>query len=79
MTAKILDIPTATPSAHDVEGLVSSGELEEYMPSLTPSDGLVSPAENHRVAQRIKEIKRRRREADDAQTSQAKGWWKEVT
>ncbi|GFO44270.1 cst complex subunit stn1-like [Plakobranchus ocellatus] len=55
MTSEILDIPrgpsspTATPSAYDVESLVSSGESEEYIASLSPfpSDGPVSSAENH--------------------------------
>ncbi|GFN84075.1 hypothetical protein PoB_001058100 [Plakobranchus ocellatus] len=77
MAAEILDIPTepysptTTPPAYDVEGPVFSGESEIYMSSLTPSDGSVSSAENHKVAQSIKEIKRHRREAADAQTSQA--------
>ena len=79
MTAEILDLPTgpssptATPSAYNVESPVSSGESEEPVTSLSPSpsDSPVSSVENHRVAERIKEIKRRRREAADAQTSQA--------
>ncbi|XP_076061581.1 uncharacterized protein LOC143037330 [Oratosquilla oratoria] len=40
-------------------------------PTATPSAYNVESPENHRVAERIKEIKRRRREAADAQTSQA--------
>ncbi|GFO29378.1 KRAB-A domain-containing protein 2 [Plakobranchus ocellatus] len=39
--------------------------------SSSPSDGPVSSTENHRVAQHIKEIKRRCHEAADAQTSKA--------
>ncbi|GFN83571.1 hypothetical protein PoB_001007700 [Plakobranchus ocellatus] len=39
--------------------------------SSSPSDGPVSSSENHRVAQHIKEIKRRCHEAADAQTSKA--------
>ncbi|GFN81863.1 hypothetical protein PoB_000836900 [Plakobranchus ocellatus] len=44
MTIEIFDIPTgpcsstATPSANDVEGPVSSGESVEPMASLSPSD-----------------------------------------
>ncbi|GFN94404.1 hypothetical protein PoB_002091000 [Plakobranchus ocellatus] len=77
LTAKICDIPTghssptATPSAYDFESPVSSGESEEHMTSFSPSDGLVSSTENHRVAQHINEIKRCRCEAADAQTSKA--------
>ena len=79
MTADILDLllgpssPKPTPSAYNVESPVSSGESEEHVTSLSssPSDSPVSSVENHRVAERIKEIKRRRREAADAQTSQA--------
>ncbi|XP_068232019.1 uncharacterized protein [Palaemon carinicauda] len=55
-TAEILDLPTG-PS------------LPTATP--TPSDSPVSSVENHRVAERIKEIKRLRREAADTQTSQA--------
>ncbi|XP_076036970.1 uncharacterized protein LOC143022572 [Oratosquilla oratoria] len=40
-------------------------------PTATPSAYNVESPENYRVAERIKEIKRRRREAADAQTSQA--------
>ncbi|KAK7109730.1 hypothetical protein V1264_013720 [Littorina saxatilis] len=79
MTAEIVELPTgpssptATPSAYDVDSPVSSGQSEEHVASLSPSpsDSPVSSAENHRVAERIKEINRRRREAADAQTSQA--------
>ncbi|GFO26114.1 hypothetical protein PoB_005261900 [Plakobranchus ocellatus] len=39
--------------------------------SPSPSDNPVSSTENHRVAQPIKEIKRRCHEAADAQTSKA--------
>ncbi|GFN95713.1 hypothetical protein PoB_002221900 [Plakobranchus ocellatus] len=79
MTAEILDIPTglSSPTAitfvYDVQNPVSSRELEEHMASLStsPSDSPVSSAENHRVAQCIKEIKRRHHKAADVQTSQA--------
>ncbi|GFO04154.1 hypothetical protein PoB_003065900 [Plakobranchus ocellatus] len=82
MTAEILYIPTgpssliATPSAYDVESSVFSGESEEYKSSLSssPSDGPVFSSENLRVAQNLKEIKRRRREAANAQTSKQKRW-----
>ncbi|GFN88178.1 hypothetical protein PoB_001468400 [Plakobranchus ocellatus] len=39
--------------------------------SSSPSDSPVSSTENHRVSQHIKEIKRYRHEAADAQTSKA--------
>ncbi|GFO26543.1 hypothetical protein PoB_005304800 [Plakobranchus ocellatus] len=82
MTAEIFYIPigpsspTSTPSAYNVESPVSSGESEDHMTSvlLSLSDGPVSSAEINRVAQRIKEIKRRLHEAADAQTSQAERW-----
>ncbi|XP_068226241.1 mucin-1-like [Palaemon carinicauda] len=79
MAAEILDLPTgpssptATPSAYNVESPVSSGESEEPVTSLTPSlsDSPVSYFKNHRIAERIKEIKRRCHEAANAQTSHA--------
>jgi transposase InsO family protein len=59
--------------AHDVDSPVSPEESEEHVASLSPSPSVcpVSSEENHRVAERIKQIKRRRLEAADAQTSQA--------
>ncbi|GFN98157.1 hypothetical protein PoB_002466300 [Plakobranchus ocellatus] len=63
MTAETCDIPTghssptATPSAYDFENPVSSGESEEHMTSLSPSDDPLCSTENHIVAQHIKEIK----------------------
>ncbi|GFO43456.1 hypothetical protein PoB_006996100 [Plakobranchus ocellatus] len=82
MTAEIPGIPTrpsspkAIPSAYDVESSVNSGKSEEYIASLSssPSDGPISSSENQRAAQHVKEIKRRRREAADAQTSKQKRW-----
>jgi hypothetical protein len=63
------------PSAenHDDDSPASSGESEERLTRLSPSpaDRHAPSAENNIVAERIKEIKRRRREAAGAQACQA--------
>ena len=66
-------LPTATQSAYDVDSPGSNGQSEEHVTSLSPSpsDSPVSSGENRIVEERIKQIKMRRREAANAQTSQA--------